>query len=49
MKDQNQIQPTEKSLKYMSWSFKELIIEIKKLNETLEKISKNIDQKDPLS
>ncbi len=32
-------QPPEKSLRYMSWSFKELIIELKKINENIEKLS----------
>lgn len=39
------IQPPEKSLKYMSWSFKELIIELKKINENLDKLTKSIDSK----
>ncbi len=40
-----QIQPSEKSLKYMSWSFKELIIEFKKVNESLEKLAKILAEK----
>lgn len=37
--------PTEKSMKYMSWSFKELVEEIKKLNQNLENIQKSLDSK----
>lgn len=35
-----QIQPPEKSLKYISWSFKEFVAEMKKINENLEKLTK---------
>lgn len=43
MSDQNQKQPqsVEKSLGYLSWSLKELVAELKKVNEHLERLVNN--------